>query len=199
MPSSHLILCFPLLLPSIFHSIRVFSNESILCNRWSKYWSFNFSIGLSNEYSGLISFRIDWFDFLSVQGTLRSLLLHHNSKASILCHSALFMVQVSHLYMTPGKTIALTIWSFVGKMMFLLFNMLFRFVMAFLPRSKHRLISWLQSPSTVILELKKIKTVTVSIVSLSIGHEAMGQDTMILVFGMLRHRYIRSLPQLEPL
>ena len=138
MPSSHLILCFPLLLPSIFHSIRVFSNESTLCNRWSKYWSFNFSIGLSNEYSGLISFRINWFDFLSVQGTLRSLLLHHNSKASILCHSALFMVQVSHLYMTPGKTIALTIWSFVGKMMFLLFNMLFRFVMAFLPRSKHR-------------------------------------------------------------
>ena len=131
MPSSHLILCFPLLLPSIFHGIRVFSNESTLCNRWSKYWSFNFSISPSNEYSGLISFRIDWFDPLSVQGTLRSLLLHHNWKASILWHSALFMVQISHLYMTPGKTIALTIWSFVGKMMFLLFNMLSRFIIAF--------------------------------------------------------------------
>ena len=140
MPSSHLILCFPLLLPSVLHSIKVFSNESTLCNRWSKYLSFNVSISPSNEYSGLISFRMDWFDLLSVQGTLRSLLLHHNSKALTLCHLALFMVQISHLYMTPGKTIALTIWSFVGKMMFLLFNILSRFVIAFLPRSKRLLI-----------------------------------------------------------
>ena len=183
MPSYHLNLCFPLLLPSLFHSIRVFSNESTLCIRWSKYWSFNFSISPSNEYSGLISFRIDWFDLRVIQGTLRSLLQHHYSKASILCHSALFMVQTSHLYMTPGKIIALTIWSFVGKMLFLLFNMLSRFVITFLPRNKHLLMSWLQSPYTVILEPKKIKTVTVSIVSPSICHEVMWSDAMILVFG----------------
>ena len=148
-----LILCCPLLLPpSIFSSIRVFSNESVLCIRWPKYCSFSFNISPSNEYSGLISFRMDWFDLLAVQGTLRSLLQHHSSKASILQCSAFLMVQLSHPYMTTGKTIALTRWTFVGKVMFLLFNMLSRFVVTFLPRSKHILISWLQSPSAVILE-----------------------------------------------
>ena len=141
MPSNHLILCHPLLLPSVFPSIRVFSSESVLCVRWPKYWGFSFSISLSNEYSGLISFRTDWFDLLAVQGTLKSLLQHDNSKASILQHSASFMVQLSHPYMTTGKTIALTRWTFVDK------------VIAFLPRSKHLLISWLQSPSAMILEL----------------------------------------------
>ena len=156
-PSNHLILCCPLpLLPSIFPSIRVFFNESVLHIRWSKYWSFSFSISPFNEYSGLISFRIDWLDLLAVQGTLKSLLQHHSSKASILRCSAFFIVQLSHPYMITGKTIALTRWTIVGKVMFLLFNMLSRFVITFLPRSKHLLISWLQSPSAVILEPRKI-------------------------------------------
>ena len=155
-PSKHLILCCPLLLlPSIFPSIRVFSNESVLHIRWPKYWSFNFNISPSNDYSGLISFRMDWFDFLAVQGTLKSLLQHHSSKASILRCSAFFMVQPSHPYMTTGKTIALTRWTFVSKVMSVLFNMLSRLVIAFLPRSKRLLISWVRSPSTVILEPKK--------------------------------------------
>ena len=183
MPSSHLTLCCPLLLlPSIFPSIRIFSNESVLHIRWPKYWSFSFSISPSNEYSGLISLRIDWFDLLAVQGTLKSLLQHHSSKASILRHSAFFMVQLSHPYMTTGKTIALTRWTYVGKVISLPFNMLSRLVIAFLPRSKHLLISWLQSPSAVILEPKKIKSDTVSTVSPSICHEVMGPDAMILVF-----------------
>ena len=153
MPSNHLILCHPLLLPpSIFPSIRVFNRESALCIRWSKYWSFSFSISPSNEHSGLISFRIDWFDLLAVQGTPKSLLQHHSSKASILWCSAFFMVQLSHPYMTPGKTIALTRWTFVGKVMSLLLNMLSMLVIAFLPKSKSLLILWLQSPSAVILE-----------------------------------------------
>ena len=165
MPSNHLIICRPLFfLPSFFPSTRVFSNESALSSRWPKYWSFSVSISPSNEYSGLISFRIDWFDLLAVQGTLKSLLQHHSSKASILWCSAFFMVQLSHLYMTTGKTIAFTIWTFVGKVMSLLFNELSRFVIAFLPRSKCLLISWVQSPSVVILEPKKMKPVTVSIV-----------------------------------
>jgi len=163
MPSNHLILCCPLLLqPSIFPSIRVFSSESVLLIRWPKYWSFSFNISPSNEYSGLISFRIDWLDFLVVQGTLKSLLQHHSSKASILQCSAFFIVQLSHPYMTTGKTIALTRWTFGGKVMSLLFNMLSRLVITFLPRSKCLLISWLQSPSSVILEPQKIKSVTVS-------------------------------------
>ena len=145
MPSNNLILCCPLLLlPSIFHNIRVFSNESFLCIRWPKYWNVSFSISPSNEYSGLISFRTDWIVLLAVQGTLKSLLQHHSSKASILWHSAVFMGQISHPYMTTGKTMALTRQTFVGKAMSLLFNMLSRFVMAFLPRSKCLLISWLQ-------------------------------------------------------
>ena len=153
MPSNHLILCHPLLLPpSIFPSIRVFSNESILCIRWPKYWSFSFSISPSNEFSGLISFRIDWFDLLAVQGTLKSILQHHSSKASILPYSAFFIVQLSHPYMIIEKTIALTRWTFVGKIIFLLFNMLTRLVIAFLPKSKHLLISSLQSLSAVIWE-----------------------------------------------
>ena len=152
MPSNHLILCCPLLfLPLIFPSIRVFSNESVPPMRWPKYWSFRFSISPSNEYSGLISFRIDWFDLLKLQGTLKSLLQHHTSKASILQHSAFFTVQLSHPYMTAGKTIALTRWTFVGKVMSLLLNMLSRLVITFLPRSKRLLTSWLQSPSAVIL------------------------------------------------
>ena len=166
MPSNCLILCRPLLLlPSISPSIRVFSNESVLCIRWPKYWSFSFSINPSKEYSELISFKIDWFDLLAVQGTLKSLLHYHSSKASVLWCSAFLMVQLSHSYMT------LTIQIFVSKVMSLLFNMLSRLVIVFLPRSKHLLISWLQSPSAVILEPKKIKSVTVSIVSLSICHE----------------------------
>ena len=165
MPSNHLIVCRPLLPPSVFPSIRVFSNESVLHIRWSKYWSFSFRISPSNEYSGLISFRMNWLDFLAVQATLKSLLQHHNSKASVLQHSAFFIFQLSHPYMTTGKTIALSTWTFVGKVMSLLFNMLSRLVIAFLPRSKRLLISWLQSLSAVILEPKKIKSVTVSIVS----------------------------------
>ena len=153
MPSNHLILCYPLLfLPSIFPSIRVFSNESALSIRWPKYWSFSFNISPSNEHSGLISFRTDWLDLLAVQRTLKSLLQHHSSKVSILLCSAFFKVQLSHPYMTTGKTIALTRQTFVGKVMSLLFNMLSRLVITFLSRSKHLLISWLQSPSAVILE-----------------------------------------------
>ena len=174
MPSNHLLLCRPLLLPpSIFPSIRVFSNESALCIRWPKYWSFSFSISPSNEYLGLISFRIDWLDLLTVQRTLKRLLQHHSSKASVLCHSAFFIVKLSHPYMTTGKTIALTRWTFVGKGMSLLFNMLSMLVIAFLPGSKYLLISWLQSPSAVILEPKKTKSATVSIVSPSVCHEVM--------------------------
>src|SRR5574337_109392 len=162
MPSNHLILCHPLLLqPSIFPSIRVFPNESVLCVRWLKYWSFSFSLSRSNEYSGLICFRIDWFDLLAVQGTLKSLLQHHSSKASILQHSAFFMVQLSHPYTTTGKTIALARWIFVGKVMSLLFNMPSRLVIALVPRSKHLFISWLQSPSAVTLEPKNINSVIV--------------------------------------
>ena len=142
MPSNHLILCHPLLLPSVFPSIRVFSNESVLCIRWPEYWSFSFSISPSNEYSGLIFFRMDLWELLAVQGTLKSLLQHHSSKASILQHSAFFIVQFSNPYMTTGKIIALTRWIFVGKAMFLLFNMLSRLVITFLPRRKHLLISW---------------------------------------------------------
>ena len=172
MPSNHLILCRLLLfLPSIFPSIRVFSNESVLHIRWSKYWAFSLSNIPSNEYWGLTSFKIDWFDLLAVQGTLKSLLQHHNSKASILWHSAYFTVQLSHPYMTTGKTIALTRWTFVGKVISLLFNMLSRLVITFLQRIKHLLISWMQSPSAVILEPKKIKSDTVSTVSPSISHE----------------------------
>ena len=182
-PSNHLILCHPILLPpSIFPSIKVFSNESVLCNRWPKYWSFSFSISLSKEYSGLISFRMDWLDLLAVQGTLKSLLQHHSSKASILLCSDFFIVQLSHLYMTTRKTIALTRWTFVGKVMSLFFNMLSRLVITFLPRSKHLLISQLQSPSALILEPQKIKSTTVSP---SICHEVMGPDAMIFVFWML--------------
>ena len=152
MPSDHLILChLLLLLPSIFPSIRVFSNKSALCIRWPKYWNFSFSISPSNEHPGLISFRMDWLDLLAVQGTLQSLLQYHSSKASILWPSAFFIVQLSHPYMTTGKTIALTRWTFVGEVMSLLCNMLSRLVITFLPRSKRLLISWLQSPSVVIL------------------------------------------------
>ena len=230
MPSNHLILCCPLLLlPSIFPSIRIFSNESSLWIRWPKYWSFNFSISPSNEYSGLISIRIDWFDLLAVQGTLKSLLQHHSSKASVLQHSALFMVQLfrtdllavqgtlksflqhhsskasvlqcsalfmiqlSHPYMTTGKTTALIKRTFVGKVMSLLFNMLSSFVIAFLPRSMCLLISWLQSPSAVILEPKKTNSVIVSIVSPSTCHKVVGLDAMILGFWMLSFKSAFSL------
>ena len=180
MPSNHLIISHPLLLqPSIFPSIRVFSSESVLRIRWPKYWSFSFNISPSNEQSGLISFRMDWLDLLLVQGTPKSLLQQHSSKASILWHSAFFIVQLSHPYMTTGKTIALTRWTFVSKIMSLFFNMLSRLVRAFLPRSKHLLISWLQSPSAVILEPQKIKSVTVSP---SICYEVMRPDAMISVF-----------------
>ena len=165
MPSNHLILCCPLLLlPSIFPSIRIFSNESALHIRWPKYWSFSFNISPSNEYSRLISFRMDCLDLLAVQGILKSLLQYHSSKASILRRSAFFIVQLSHPYMTTGKTIALTRWTVVGQVMPLLFNMLSSLVITFLPRSKCLLISWLQPPSAVILETPKIKFVTVSTV-----------------------------------
>ena len=158
MPSNHLILCRPLLLlPSIFPNIRVFSNESVLHIRWPKYWSFNFNISPSNEHPGLISFRMNWLELLAVQGTLKSLLQNHSSKASILQQSAFFIVQRSHPYMTTGKTIALTRQTFVDKVMSLRFNMLSRLVITFLPRSKRLLISWMQSPSAVILEPKKNK------------------------------------------
>ena len=183
MPSNHLILCHPLFLPPIiFPSIRVFSNESVLLVRWPEDWSFSFSISPSNDYSGLIFFKIDWLDLLAVQRTLKSLLEHHSSEASILQRSAFFIVQLSKPYMTTGKTIALTRWTFVGKVMSLLFNMLCRFVIAFLPRSKRLLISWLQSQSEVILEPPKIKSLTVSTVSPSICLEVIGMDVKILVF-----------------
>ena len=165
-PSNHLILFCPLLLlPSTFTSIRGFSNESALCIWWPKYWSFSFNISPSNEYSGPISFRMDRLDLLAVQGTLKSILQHHSSNASVLQGSAFFIVQLLHPHMTAGKTIALTRWTFVGKVMSLLFNMLSRLVINFLPRSKFLLISWLQSPSAVILESKKMKSATVSTVS----------------------------------
>ena len=177
MPSNHIILCRPLLLLlSIFPSIRVFSNESVHLVRWPKYWCFIFSISPSKEYSGLISFRMDWLDLLAVQGILKSLLQHHSSKASVLQCSAFFIVQPSHPYVTTGKTRALTRWTFVGKVMSLLFNILSRLVITFLPRSKCLLISWLQSPSAVILEPRKIKSATVSP---STCHEMMGLDAMI--------------------
>ena len=183
MPYCHLILCRPLLLLlPIPPSIRVFSNESTLCMRWPKYWCFSFSIIPSKEIQGLISFRMDWLDLLAVQGTLKSLLQHHSSKASILQHSAFFTVQLSHPYMTTGKTIALTRLTLVVKVMSLLLNMLSRLVITFLPRSKHLLISWLQSPSAVILEPPKMKSHTVSTVSPSVCHEVMGPDAMIFVF-----------------
>ena len=183
MPSSHLILCHPLLLlPQSLPSIRIFSSESTLCMRWPKYWSFSFRISPSIEHPGLISFRIDWLDLLAVQGTLKSLLQHHSSKASILQRSAFFTVQLSHLYVTTGKTTALTRQTFVGKVMSLLLNMLSRLVITYLPRSKHLLISWLQSPSAVILEPRKIKPDTISTLSPSISHEVMGPDAMIFVF-----------------
>jgi len=223
MPSNNLILCQPLLLPpSIFPGIGVFLNKSALCIRWPKYWRFSFSNSSSNEYSGLISFRMDWLDLLAVQGTLKSLLQHHSSKASVLRHSAFFMVQVSHPYMTIGKAIALIIQTFVSKLMSLLFNTLSRLVIAFLPRNKCLLISWLQSPSAVILETPKIKFIIVSkesdttewliwsdlIVSIvsSICHEVMGLDAMIFFFWMLSFKPTFSLSsftfikkqQLEP-
>ena len=179
MPSNHLILCCPsFLLPSICPSIRVFSKESALHIRWPKYWSFSFSISPSNKYSQLISFRIDLFDLLAVQETLKSLLQHHSSKAVL----SLLMVQLSYPYMTTGKIIVLTIWTFVGKVMSLLFNMLSSFVIAFPLRSKCLFISWLQSPSALILEPKKIKSVTVSIFSPCICHEVMGPDTTFYFF-----------------
>ena len=183
MPSNHLILCQPLLLPaSVFPNIRVFSSDSVLRITWPKCWSFSFSISPSNEYSGLISSRTDRLDLLAVQGILKSLLQHHSSKASVLRHSDFFIVQFSHPYMTVGKTIALTRRTFVGKLKSLFFNILSRLVITFLPRSKRLLVSWLQSPSAVILEPRKIKSATVSTVSPSIYHEVMGPDAMILIF-----------------
>ena len=180
MPFNHLILCRSLLLlPSIFPNIRVFSNESALHIRWPKYWSFSFNISPSNEHPGLISFTMDWLDLPAVQGTLKSLLQHHSSKATILLCSAFFTVQLSHPCMTTGKTIALTRWTFVAKVMSLLFNMLSMLVITFFRSSKHLLISWLQSPSALILEPRKTKSDTVSP---SICHEVMGPDAMIFVF-----------------
>ena len=194
MSSNHLILCcILLLLPSIFPIIRVFSIESALCIRWWKYWSFSFNISPPNKHPGLISFRMAWLDLLAVQGTLKSLLQHHSSKASILQCSAFFTVQLSHPYMSTGKTIALTRRTFVGKVMSLLFNMLSRLVITFLPRNKHLLISWLQSPSAVILEPRKIKSATVSTVSPSIWHEVMRPNAMIFIFWMLSYKSTFSL------
>ena len=181
MLSNHLILCHPLLfLPSIYPSIRVFCNEWTLRIRWPKYWSFSFSISPSNEYSGLMSFRMDWFDLFAIQGTLKRLLQH----------SAFFMVQLSYQYMTAGKTIALTRWIYVIKVMSLLFNTLSMFIVAFLPRNKCLLISWLQSPSIVISELKKIKSATIFIFYQSICHEVMGLDAVILVFSKLSFKFL---------
>ena len=194
MPSNHLILWHPLLLlPSILPIIRVFSNESLLHIRWPKYWSFSFSISPSNECSGLISSRMDWLDLLAVQGALKSLLQHHSSKASVLRCSAFFIVQLSHPYMTTGKTIPLTRWTFVSKVMSLFFNILCRLAIAFFSRSKHLIISWLKSPPTVILEPHKIKSVTVYIVSSPICHEVMGPVAMSLVFWMLSFKPTFSL------
>ena len=184
MPSNHLILCRPLLLlPSIFPSFKVFSSESALRIRWPKFWSFSFGISPSNKYSGLISFKVNWFDLLAVQGTLKSPYQHHSLKALILWCSDFFIVQHSHPYMTAGKTIALTIWTFVSKVISLLFNTLSRFVIAFLPKSKRLLISWLQSPSAVILEPKKIKSVTVSTFPLCVCHEMIYQYRIHLING----------------
>ena len=181
-PSHHLNLCYPLLLlPSVFPSIRLFSNESVLCIRWPKYWSFSFSISPSIEYSGLISFRMDWLNLLAVQGTPKSLLQHHSSKPSILC--AQFSLYSSSHIQSYGKTIALTRWKFVGKIMSLLFNMLSKLVIVFLPRSKRLLISWLQSPSAVTLEPKTTKSLTVSIVPPSICPEVMGLDAGAVCHG----------------
>jgi len=184
MPSNHFILCHPLLLlPLIFTNIRVFSDESALCIRWPKYWSFSFNISPSNEHPGLISFKMDLLDLLTVQGTLKSLLQHHSSKTPVLLHSAFFIVQLSHPYITTGKTIALTRSTFVDKVMSLLFNMLSRLVITL----------WQQLPSEVILEPKKVKSATVSTVSPSICHEVMGPDAMIFVFWMLSFRPTLSL------
>ena len=192
MPSSPLILCHPLLLlPPVPPSIRVFFNESALHMRWPKYWSFSFSISPSNEHPGLISLRMNWLDLLAAQGALKSLLQHHSSKASIFRHSAFFTVQLSNPYMTTGKIITLTRQTVVGKVMSLLFNMLSRLVITFLPRSKHLLISWLQSPSAVILEPPKIKSDTVSP---SICHEVMRPDTMILVCLLLSFKQLFHSP-----
>ena len=183
MPSSHLILCHPLLLlPPISPSIRIFCSESTLPMRWPKYWSFSFSIIPSKEIPGLISFRMDCLDLFAVQGTLKSLLQHHSSKPSILQHSALFTVRLLYPYMTTGKTIVLTRQTYFGKVMSLFFNMLSKLVITFLPRSKRLLISWLQSPSAVILEPPKIKSDTVSTLSPSSCHEVMGPDAMIFIF-----------------
>ena len=194
MPFNHLILCCPLLLfPSIFPNIRVFSNELALHIRKPKYWGFSFSVSPSNEYSGLISFRINWFDLLAVLRTLKSLLHYHSSKTSILWCSAFYVVPLSHLYMTTEKMIALNIGTFVGKVISLLFNMLSRLVIAFLPRSKYLLISWLQLSSEVILEPKKTTPATVSIVSPSIFHEVIGPDAVILGFWMLSFKPAFSL------
>ena len=181
--SNHLILCHPLLhLPPVPPSIRVFSNESALRIRWPNYWSFSYNISSCNEHPGLISFKMDRLDLLAVQGTLKSLLQHHSSKASVLQCSAFFIVQLSHPHMTTGKTIALTRWTFVDKVMSLLFNMLSRLVITFFPRSKCLLISWLQSPYAVILEPPKIMSATVSTLSPFTCHEVLGPDVMILVF-----------------
>ena len=189
MPSSHLILCRPLLLlSSIPPSIRVFSSESALHSRWPQDWSVSFSISPFNKYSGLISFRIDWFSLLAVQGTLESLFQHHSSKTSILGRSVFFMVQLSYLHMTPGETIPFTIWTSIGKVKSLLFNTLSWFVIAFLPRSKCLLISWPQSPSAVILEPKKIKSVPVSIFSPSICQKVIGLGAVIFLFSMLAYK-----------
>ena len=182
MPSKHLILCHPLLLlPSIFPSSRVFSNESALCIRWPVYWSFSYSLSPSNECAGLISFSVDWFDLLAVQGTLKSLLRHHTSEASFLQHSAFFLVQLSRPYMTAGETIALITTTFVGKLMSLLFNMICCLGLSLLFFQGASVFYWLQSLFTVSLEPKKIKSVTVSVVSSSICHEVMGPDAMIFI------------------
>ena len=194
MPSNHLILCRPLLLlPSIFLTIRVFSNESALRIRWPKDWHFSFTISPSNEHPELISFRMHGWISLQSKELLKSLLQHHSSKASILRHSAFFIVQLSHLYMTTGKTKALSRWTFVDKVMSMLFNMLSQLVITFLPRNKRLWISWLQSPSAVSLEPRKIKSATVSIVSPSICHEVMGPNAMVLVFWMLSFKPTFSL------
>ena len=180
MPPNHLILYHPvLILPSIFPSIRVFSNESVLHIMWPKYWNFSFHTSPFNEYSGLVSFRMDWLDLLAVQETLPSLFQYHSSKESILWQSPFFIVQLSHPYMTTGKTIALTRQTFASNVICLLFNMLSRLVITFLPRSRRLLISWLQSPFALILEPKKLKSLTVSIVSPSVCHEVVGPDAMI--------------------
>ena len=194
MRSSHLILWYPLLLlPSIFPSVRNFTNESAVCIRWPKYYSFSFSISPSNKYSELISHKIDWSDFLAVQGIFRSLLQHHSSKASILCHSAFFTAQLSQPFMPTGKIIALTIQAFVRRVMSLLFNTLSRFVINFLPRSNHLLISRLQSPPTAILESQERKSVTSSTFSPSICPEEMGPGAMILVFSVFSFKPALSL------